>query len=276
MYSLFESPPAQRPNHAYSREVSNQFPKKKALVIGLNYFGTPQFESGAVLDAQSVADAYKLQLQVTDTLLILETPSLPIQKSQILEGIDTLLEGSENGDVLFLYYAGKSARDVAMIFGDGSVITCEELKSCLIEPLPLGVTLFAVFDSSFMGLGLRYTFEDASNGPAQSIAAGPRRICSSPDKWVHASKETESLLLAEAHTSVVILSHSSAANRGLLTWAFLKSIERNYSHSLSLAQLMTHIRATCNANGCFEPPKIESGQYIDLAVPFGRLVCAPI
>lgn len=286
MWSLF-SEPSQPRAAAYVRgaEQALRPARKRALVIGLNYFGSPLQTHGCLDDASSVADALKLRLHVTDTRLLQDAPgSAPVTRAVIFDAFDWLLAGAERGDVLFLHFSGRSASAMAplasaspsaLVLSDGA-ISISELRSALLDPMPIGVTLFAVFDSGFRGLGLRYRFEDASSGPKASVAAAGRRLASAPQLWTAGATATELTQEAETSASVVLLCDGPNPSRGLLTFSFLQALERVYAYSLTLAALLASVRATFAANGCASAPVLESGQLLELGVPLGRLLAAPL
>ena len=64
--------------------------------------------------------------------------------------------------------------------------------------------------------------------------------------------------------------------QGAMSWAFLETISSVHLHGLTLGQLLTRVRALLATNGYAQVPQLESGQLLDLAVPLGRLIAAPI
>jgi hypothetical protein len=98
-------------------------------------------------------------------------------KNNILAAFRYLLQKTNPGDLLFLYYSGhgsytldrnndeKTGYDQMIIPCDFNAIVDDELKSVIQTGLKKDVTLFAMFDSCFSGtvLDLKYQYLDSLN-----------------------------------------------------------------------------------------------------------------
>jgi hypothetical protein len=273
MFSLLSPNPSRSSRPLQRVERFSHSTTKNALVIGLNYYNTDHFESGSVIDANKIADDLKLRF-FFDVKLLTDSPAKGVSKHDVKSAFDELLEGSNYGDIMYLYFSGQSSPGIPMILSNGSM-SREEIQSDLLHALPKGVTLFMMFDCSYSGgMGLRYRFDDVSSGPEKSLPNAQYRLNLQPERWVPKSKAYENLAAEETVTTVLFLSHSY--KRGLMTSSYLDSLDRVYSHALSLSMLLAHLSAHYNANHCFVASTIESGQYIDLNVPIGRILSAPL
>jgi hypothetical protein len=289
-------------------------PRKKALLIGINYYGTSAELGGCINDVRNMQEAHKLRLHVNDFHVLTDVPgthaaSRPT-RANILAGFEWLLAGAEAGDVLFLHYSGHgtyipnsmsgldaeaevSGSDSCIVpldYATAGILTDDALRVNLANAVPSGVTLFAVFDSCYSGsvLDLRYTYTDDSRGPttrARTLAEG--RAAPNFGEWRSAAIASENLSVPETGGAVVMMSGASdfqtAADawiggtaQGAMSWAFLETVASVHLHGLTLAQLLTRVRALLASNGYAQVPQLESGQLLDLAVPFGRLIAAPI
>lgn len=286
-------------------------PRKKALLIGINYYGTAAELGGCINDVRNVQELCKLRLHITDFHVLVDVPGAPASfrptRANILAGFEWLLAGAEAGDVLFLHYSGHgtyvpdSADADAEVTGSDScivpldysaagVLTDDALRTQLVNAVPAGVTLFAVFDSCYSGsvLDLRYTYTDDSRGPtarARTLAGG--RAAPDFGAWRSAAVASENLSVPETGGAVVMLSGASdlqtaadawigGLSQGAMSWALLESLSSIHLHGISLGGLLTRVRALLASNGYSQVPQMESGQLLDLAVPLGRLIAAPI
>lgn len=100
--------------HAHPRSVQ-KMPRKKALIIGINYAGTKHELSGCVNDAMNVRDFLVSErgfpppgddmVTLTDEPENEGTPFYPTHEN-ILSAFKWLTSGNEAGDVLWLSYSG--------------------------------------------------------------------------------------------------------------------------------------------------------------------------
>jgi hypothetical protein len=273
MFSLLNQIPSRSSRLLHRVERFAHTTVKKALAIGINYYESDNIEAGSISDANKFADDLKLRF-FFDVTLLTDSPSKILSRKDVFTAFDELLTGTDHGDILFIYFSGRSSAGNPMILSDGHV-SRDELHSELLQALPTGVTLFMMFDSSYSnGLGLRYRFDDISVGPVKSLPSAQYRLAASPDKWTPKSRAFENLEAEETITSVIFLTHPGS--RGLMTSSYLETVDRVYSHSLSLSMLLASLSAHYQANNCLLTSSIESGQYIDLNVPLGRLLAAPL
>jgi hypothetical protein len=151
--------------------------KKNALLIGINYIGTPNELGGCINDV----DAIKTKLMETGfTNFITLTDKTEVKpiKQNILNAFTNLLKsGTKSGDLLCFFYSGHGSyiidksgdetdnRDETIVSLDMNIITDDELKSIIQNELKEGVTLLAIFDSCFSGsiFDLRYMYNDSLN-----------------------------------------------------------------------------------------------------------------
>jgi hypothetical protein len=239
MFSLFPEPQPQK------RRLARPS-RKRAVVVGLNYVGTPLEQTGNLEDARKMADALFLRLFCSDMKMLCDAQS-KVTKAHVLEALDWLLDGAESGDVLLFYFAGKSSKEFCMQLDEQDGVKHEEFQQALLEPMPLGTSLFSLFDSGLDGFNLRFRFEGKS--------------------------AIENFEVCETSASVLVLYQPD--NSGNLTTAFLRTIDTVYLHSLPFEMLLARVHAYLAANNS-SGPKMESGQLLDAKVPFGRYVSAPI
>ncbi len=250
--------------------------KKRALIIGLNYFNSENRETGNHLSAKSASALYRERFHFTDQEVLLDG-NKKISKHQILKAFDTLLNNTNRGDILIVHYVGKSRNSACIICGDDDEeISVDELNASLLEPLPDKVSLFIVFDSSFGGFNLRYSYEDFSKGKMVSSSSGLFKTCFSSDSWKSELKVIEKSHVSPLHTNVLIFSSKSKL-RGLLTNVIVQTFQNIYAYSLTLKLLMTYLKSNFLANHVKENIHMESGQHLDADfVSIGDLLCAPI
>ncbi|TFK79607.1 hypothetical protein K466DRAFT_606014 [Polyporus arcularius HHB13444] len=160
---------------------SRREPTKKALIIGINYVAHEKKEMklrGAHDDARGWM---KLCIETygfpeSDITLMLDDDSVTAElrptRANILHQINEFVEGVQPGDHLVFFYSGHSGQveSKSMNEDDGldevlmpldnegvspqsadKLILDDELRRLLVDPLPVGSTLTAIFDSCHSG-----------------------------------------------------------------------------------------------------------------------------
>lgn len=148
---------------------------KKALCIGINYYGTRNQLHGCINDATD----YKALLETRygyapeNIRLICDTPGYPLQPTgkTILDGMQWLASDLSAGDKVVLTYSGHGSylrdqngdesdgQDEALCALDG-MIRDDTIYDVLIKKIPAGAQLACLFDCCHSGTmaDLQYTF----------------------------------------------------------------------------------------------------------------------
>jgi hypothetical protein len=152
---------------------------KKALFIGINYKGTSAELKGCINDVKNISElvcrrfGFQNCLYLTDEQ---ENPEMRPTYDNIIEAMKWLVEGAQPGDSLFFHYSGHggTAKDVESDETDGydetilpldfqqkGQILDDEIYENLVQPLPKGCRLTAIFDSCHSGtvMDLPYTYQ---------------------------------------------------------------------------------------------------------------------
>lgn len=146
--------------------------KKKSLLIGCNYVGTPSPLKGCINDVKAVrtfivdkmhfpTDSSSMRI-LTDDGEGYATPT----RAEILNGMKWLIAGAQNGDSLFIHYSGHGSTSkvvdtdeadgqeetlVPLDFQTAGIIIDDEIFEILVQPLPRGVRLTAIMDCCHSG-----------------------------------------------------------------------------------------------------------------------------
>lgn len=250
---------------------------KKALLIGINYIGTPSQLNGCINDINSLnnilttkygfkSDAETIKI-ITD-----ETVQKPT-RDNILAAFKQLLESGAEGDLLFFAYSGHGSntidsnrdevaggRDEMLISSDLKGIVDDELKGLIQTYLKKNVTLFALFDCCFSGtvLDLKYQYLDSLDN----------------DNFTINTNE------AETNGNVIMISgcndnqtsadaYINAKYQGAMTWALLSTLNATQTKPLSWRNLLTHMRDTLKTSQFEQLPQLSTGCFMDI----NKLVC---
>jgi len=155
----------------------SKHPRKKALLIGINYFQTKNELKGCINDVTTVK-AFIMKNGFEDspphmTVLTDDSPTTKPTRNNILTAMMWLVHDNQPGDTLFFHYSGHGGQ-VEDLNGDeddgfdetimpvdfrtsGQIID-DDMHTLLVKPLQQGVKLIAVFDSCHSGTSLDLPF----------------------------------------------------------------------------------------------------------------------
>jgi hypothetical protein len=180
----------------YTFQYSNCTGRRKALLIGINYFGQSGELRGCINDTQNLSSylieshGYKRE----DMVILTDDQSNPVlhpTKENIIRAMQWLVAGAQPNDALFLHYSGHGGQteDLDHDEEDGNDeviypvdyktaghIVDDEIHHYVVKPLQAGVRLTAIFDSchsgSVMDLPYLYSTKGVLKEPNLAKEAG--------------------------------------------------------------------------------------------------------
>ncbi|SCU89424.1 LAFA_0E17920g1_1 [Lachancea sp. 'fantastica'] len=167
-------------NNEFSYQYSQCNGKRKALLIGINYFGSQNELRGCINDVHNMHNflTSRYGYRPEDIVVLTDDQQnmagVPL-KQNILRAMQWLVNGAQPNDALFIHYSGHGGQtkdldgdeedgmdDVIypVDFQSQGHITDDEMHDIMVRPLPPGVRLTALFDSCHSGtvLDLPYTY----------------------------------------------------------------------------------------------------------------------
>lgn len=201
---------------------------KKALLIGINYFGVNQLE-GCVNDAKDVGEF--LSGMGYECKYLLDKDAT---REAIFSCIEDLVKDNKDGDKLFFHYSGHGAstvdrsgdeidgKDETIVPYSGEWIIDDELRIVLVDKVNAGVSLFAIADCCHSGTVFDLRYICKINGDKRF----KHQKC---DLWIDTNyKRTDGkvVLLSGCKDSETSADASfNGRARGALTYAFLKVVK---------------------------------------------------
>lgn len=168
-----------KPYEAPSYEKGNV----RALLIGINYYGTSAELSGCVNDVrQEMATFQKTGFPVDEMAILVDESDFPNvtalpNRANIIKYMAWLVKGAKAGDVLFMHYSGHGTQTKSqdqyeeydqvicpMDYATAGCILDNDLFAIVAKDLPAGVRLTVLFDCCHSGsmLDLPYSFVGGS------------------------------------------------------------------------------------------------------------------
>ncbi|KAJ3285401.1 Ca(2+)-dependent cysteine protease [Borealophlyctis nickersoniae] len=154
--------------------------KRKALFVGINYYGQQGELKGCINDVHNVKNWLMKNYPFRpDEILILtddqKDPTRIPTKANLLAAMQWLVRDARPGDAFFLHYSGHGSRQkdqdgdeddgfdetiVPVDYQRAGQIVDDELNAMLVRPLPRGSRLTAIFDCCHSGsiMDLPYTY----------------------------------------------------------------------------------------------------------------------
>jgi metacaspase-1 len=245
--------------------IDTSFKNKKALLIGINYIGTPAELNGCINDTESIKMRLTTNYGFNVANITTLTDNTPVKptRANILSHLTNLLANAVSGDLLFFLYSGHGSytidtngdetdrRDEMIIPLDMIGIVDDELKQIIQTNLKKNVTLFALFDSCFSGsvLDLRYQYLDSLNY----------------DSFTENNKQLDT------QGNVIMISGCSDKQtsadaiirgrfNGAMTWSFLECA----TPDISWRDLLKNMRTTLKASMFPQLPQMSSGSIVNI------------
>ncbi|KAL2852682.1 caspase domain-containing protein [Aspergillus pseudodeflectus] len=168
----------------YRFQYSNCTGRRRALLIGINYFGQPNQLQGCINDVTNVSSfLHERHGYRREDMVILtddqENPKSVPTKANILRAMQWLVYDAQPNDSLFIHFSGHGGRtpDLDGDEDDGfddviypvdyrtaGHIVDDEMHDIMVRPLQPGVRLTAVFDSCHSGTALDLPYVYSTQG----------------------------------------------------------------------------------------------------------------
>ncbi|GAC96832.1 hypothetical protein PHSY_004416 [Pseudozyma hubeiensis SY62] len=174
-------------------EYSSMQGKRKALLIGINYFGQNGELRGCINDVRNVQGFLRQRGYKDDDMVVLtddqrDARSIPTRQN-MTAAMHWLVRGAQPGDALFFHYSGHGGQakasqgDEADGYNETIIpvdyqqvgqMEDDELHAIMVRPLPVGCRLTAIFDSCHSGtaLDLPYVYTTSGNVKEPNVIAG--------------------------------------------------------------------------------------------------------
>ncbi|KAF9531516.1 caspase domain-containing protein [Crepidotus variabilis] len=256
--------------------------RKKAVCIGINYVGQKNELRGCYNDARDMRDFLMRQYQFPPDQILLLTDAdskspLPTRK-EMFNAFMWLVKDAQKDDSLFFHYSGhggqsrdasgreKDGQDEVIFpvdFDKAGDIIDDELYKSLVQSLPAGCRLTAIFDSCHSGTVLDLPYLHSAHGRLRSIEhisarAQKRGMAPSADVICFAACKDDETSADTFHDGVAV---------GAMSNCFIDALEGNPHQTYD--ELLMHLRHSLI-------PKYHQKAQISGTHPLVRLLCCTI
>lgn len=184
-------PPTQTQEfHGMKYQYSNNSGRRKALLIGINYFNTRSELRGCINDIRAMqAFLERFGYKSEDMVILTDDQRNPMSiptKANMLRAMQWLVSDARPNDSLFFHYSGHggTTKDLDGDEDDGydetiypvdyeraGHIVDDQLHDIMVRPLPPGCRLTAFFDSCHSGTALDLPFVYSTKGVLKEPSA---------------------------------------------------------------------------------------------------------
>jgi len=246
--------------------------RRRALLIGINYFGTQAQLRGCINDVRSMqsllVNSFGWSPGCMRTLTD-DSPGTMPTRSNIEEAMRWLVAGAQPGDVLFFHYSGHGAQQedphgyeedgmnetiLPVDFKAAGMITDDEMGEIMVKHLPEGVRLTAVMDCCHSGTGLDLPFTWRGRGWKEET----NPYFSLGDVQMFSGCEDDDTS-SDASTAY-------GAAGGAMTTAFCDVLRSN--PGISYSELMHQLNMLMRRRGFSQHAQLTSSQQFQFDRPF--------
>ena len=241
--------------------------KKSALLVGINYIGTPYELYGCINDADSIKERISKKGFQNINMLTDLTTTKPTREN-IIKEFTALLSSAQEGDLLFFLYSGhgsyildkngdeKTLYDQLIMSCDLNTILDDELKQIIQTNLKKNVTLFAMFDSCFSGsvLDLKYQYMDSLN--YDNFTENEKQLETKGNVFMISG-------CSDYQTSADAIINNKAT--GAMAWSFNEALKQK--DNCSWRELVKSMRDLLKTSQYDQIPQFSSGLFENIDAP---------
>jgi hypothetical protein len=303
----------------YAFQYSNCTGRRKALLIGINYFGQEGELRGCINDVHNMSTylnetfgyASEDMVKLTDDQ---QNPMSQPTKDNIRRAMQWLVHDVQPNDSLFFHYSGHGGQTedldgdeddghdeviYPVDFRQAGHIVDDEMHHILVNPLPAGVRLTAIFDSCHSGsaLDLPYIYstqgvlkepnlaKEAGQGLLNVFTSGAAgdyggvagHVFNFIKKAASGDDAYEKTIETKTHPADVIMWSGSKDDQtsadatiasqatGAMSWAFISAMKQNPQQSY--VELLNSIRDVLSTKYT-QKPQLSSSHPIDTDLRF--------
>lgn len=256
-------------------------PRRRALLIGINYTGSSHALNGCINDVDNMCELLK-KCHYKDFTIMKDDSSCDANhqptRRNILLRMKEFVAKTKPGDMLFFHYSGhgtqtldrngdeRDRRDEAICPVDNTLITDDEIRATLITKLPARTQLVMLLDCCHSGTGadLRYLYEDTST---YKQGVFPSKYI--PSEWKHSHRRYEFPRCQECNALVICISGCKDRQTSADTWSGTEycgamsmtfaeawNKTRNSKGVADLSSLIQHMSCTLKCKKYTQRPQI--------------------
>lgn len=236
---------------------------KYALLVGINYRGTPYELYGCINDTTNCKEMLQTKYGYNNFIVITDETNKKPTRQTIISELTNLLHNSRSGDKLFFLFSGHGTsfrdqngdetdnQDEVIVPLDLNCIIDDELFNIIKNNLKTNVNLFMLFDCCFSGTICDLKYNHLPNAFENNVELTNGNVI-----VISGCKDNQTS--ADAFVSY----NGKDMSAGAMTFSFLQSITE--SPNTSLRSLLENMRNILNTNGFDQIPQLSSGKQIDI------------
>lgn len=253
------------------KDIPGRFPRKNALLIGINYKNTQNELYGCINDALNLKTFLETETQWKYFTLLTDDTGIKPNRQNIISEFTNLLQTSISGDVLFFSFSGHGTctadrsndeldgQDELIVPIDSRYIMDDEFNKIIRDNMKSGVQLCCLFDSCFSGTMLDLKFQYFDND-LYKLTVNPK-VSEPNGNVIMISGCMDSQTSEDAGFMVNGLTRFS----GAMTTSFLNELSQN-GREKSIFDVLTGMRKFLKDNQFSQIPQLSTGKLINVNV----------
>ena len=245
---------------------------KRALLVGINYVGTPYELAGCINDAKNMMTQLQTYFPAcTEYRILTDETEVKPTRANVLEALGWLTAGLKPGENVVFHYSGHGGQvrdtsgdevaglDSCIYPCNGSTIETivdDEIRSLLALKVPAGCKCLVILDSCHSGtaVDLRYTWQAPVMGTLSYTE--DQRYIKTPGTVLFISGCRDDQTAADTVGK-------DDRPCGALTMALLETW-KGYGAAIKLKYLLWDIRTFLKDNGYSQIPQLETGNFLNM------------
>jgi hypothetical protein len=252
---------------------------KKALLIGINYLGTPSQLNGCINDVTNLRNflLQNLGYNASDITLMTDSTALKPTRSNMEAQLQALVANAEPGDFILLHYSGHGSRSrdlsgdetdgidevlVPLDYETAGMISDDWLLDNVLRRVPVGVTMRIFMDCCHSGTicDLKHNYKSACRLKAGNVQVGmPFVYRDWTEQYVVSSERslnlTSNICMYSAALDPEYAEDASIGNQGqgAFTFCLLETLRNNVtalrSGTLRLRNVLKEVNCRLDLGG---------------------------
>lgn len=250
---------------------------KKALLIGINYNGSPSQLNGCINDVKNIESLLKTYFKYTDFTILTDDTEVKPTRINIENAMKKFVDSSVAGDELYFHYSGHGSnisdtsgdesdrRDEVLVpldYNISGLIVDDWIMTEFVCKVKQGVKLYSCMDCCHSGtlFDLTYNFRvDTTTSNEQLLLSFGKQYNINGSVWMFSGCQ-------DPQTSADAFINRMA--QGAFTFCFIDAIKSSLGKQIKLREMLYEVNKRLIVSGFKQRSQLSVGALSDCEVTF--------